>query len=76
MPVHKAVLRKMRDQIYNAKHKLFRYIFDGKGSYGQNTSTLYNLSGIFEEYEHKDANWFFLSLKNATVARKQKIPNY
>ena len=68
-PVLKAQLHRMRDSLYNAKHKLLRYIFDGKGAYGQDQSTTYNLCGLFDESEHKDANWFFITLKRATVAR-------
>lgn len=75
MPVRKAVLHKIRDTIYNGKHKLFRYIFDGKGAYRQNQSTVYNLCDLLDEEEYKNANHLFISLKRATVSGKQKIPN-
>lgn len=75
MGVYKATVRKVRDTIYGAKHKLFMYIFDGKGAYRPDDSTTYDLRGLLTESEYRDANSFFPTVKRATVAGKQKIPN-
>jgi hypothetical protein len=70
MPALKAKLLRMRNSLKNAKHKFFRYVFNGKGACGPDQSTVYDISNIFDKDEHRYAEHFFLSLKRAIVGHR------
>lgn len=70
MPILKSKLQMMKQILNNAKHKFFRYVFNGKGAWDPKVSSVYDISNLFDENEHRYAEFFFLSLKRATVGQK------
>jgi hypothetical protein len=72
-PVLVNVLSAVRDAMHNKRHKFMKYVFDGKGAYLKEHTTVYDISGLFEKGEYKDADALFVAVKRATV-KKQAIP--
>lgn len=75
-PVLTTTLDLVRQVTHDKKHKLLRYIFDGKGAYLKEHTTVYNISGIFEPAEYEDANGLFVGLRRATVKKQVKPTDY
>jgi hypothetical protein len=48
------------------RHKFLRYLFDGKGAYLKDDVTVYDVSGLFDKEEYKDADALFVSAQRAT----------
>jgi hypothetical protein len=55
------------------RHKFLRYLFDGKGAYLKDDVTVYDVSGLFDLGEYKDADALFVSAQRATLKRA-RIP--
>jgi hypothetical protein len=55
--------------MHNKRHKFLKYVFDGKGAYLQEHTTVYDISGLFEKGEYKDADALFVAVKRATVKK-------
>jgi hypothetical protein len=53
--------------MHNKRHKFLRYLFEGKGAYLPDTVTVYDISGLFEAGEYKDADSLRVSAQRATV---------
>jgi hypothetical protein len=59
--------------MHTKRHKFLRYLFDGKGAYLKDDVTVYDISGLFDSDEYKDANALLVSVQRATVKR-QVVP--
>ena len=53
--------------MHNKRHKFLKYLFDGKGAYLIEHTTVYDISGLFDVNEYKDANNLRIAVKRATV---------
>ena len=53
--------------MHTKRHKFLRYLFDGKGAYLKDEVTVYDISGLFDREEYKDADALLVSAQRATV---------